>query len=324
MNQLISVIIPVYNVDPYLRRCLDSVLMQSYRNIEVLLIDDGSTDDSGKICDEYASIDSRIKVIHKMNEGLSVARNVGLEFAHGQWIAFLDSDDWIEPDMYYTLLKLAQDNKCLISSCNSRNCIIGDSLPEILDDDTVILLDLSAMIRALPEKRIMRFEVWNKLWHRDLIGETRFIPGQVSEDIHFDRILFLRAKSIVHINKTLHNYTVNRPGSTATTFKVNRMCVFEEFSSFIDDIQDATLKKYIANLALKFAVNMYNEAFWSKYDKKLRFQLLENFHKFYMIADGFFVISKMKVLLFKLSPLLFCIVSKLRTKYYKSYDSKNS
>ena len=100
MQALISVIVPVYNVAPYLRQCVDSILSQSYTNLEVLLIDDGSTDESGAICDEYAQQDSRVKVIHKSNGGLSSARNVGLSLASGEWISFVDSDDWLDTDIY--------------------------------------------------------------------------------------------------------------------------------------------------------------------------------------------------------------------------------
>ena len=98
-NKMLSIIVPVYNVEPYLRKCLDSIVNQTYRDLEILVIDDGSTDGSGKICDEYKR-DERVKVFHMKNRGLSCARNLGLDEAQGEWIGFVDSDDWIEPDMY--------------------------------------------------------------------------------------------------------------------------------------------------------------------------------------------------------------------------------
>ena len=107
---LISVIVPVYNVEKYLRQCLDSIINQTYRNLEIILVDDGSTDSSGIICDEYAQIDARIKVIHKENGGLSSARNAGLDVctSGGDFIAFVDSDDWLEPDMYERLYETSK------------------------------------------------------------------------------------------------------------------------------------------------------------------------------------------------------------------------
>lgn len=100
---MISVIVPMYNVELYLRKCLDSIVNQTYKNIEILIIDDGSTDNSGMICDEYAQKDDRIKVFHTENQGLSSARNLGLDEATGDWVGFVDSDDWIDDDMYDVL-----------------------------------------------------------------------------------------------------------------------------------------------------------------------------------------------------------------------------
>ena len=103
----ISVIVPVYKVEPYLRKCLDSIVGQTYQNLEIILVDDGSPDGCGAICDEYAAQDKRVRVIHKANGGVSSARNAGLTAATGEWIGWVDSDDWIEPDMYERMLELA-------------------------------------------------------------------------------------------------------------------------------------------------------------------------------------------------------------------------
>ena len=105
---LISVIVPVYNVEQYLPKCIDSILAQTYENLEIILVEDGTKDSSGVICDEYAAKDARIRVIHKENGGLSSARNAGMEIARGEYFGFVDSDDWIEPEMYENLMALAQ------------------------------------------------------------------------------------------------------------------------------------------------------------------------------------------------------------------------
>ena len=114
MNELISIIVPVYNVEQFLARCIDSIRAQTYRNIEILLIDDGSTDNSGRVCDEYAKQDGRIKVYHKPNGGVSSARNYGLDRATGKYIGFVDSDDFIAPDMYEYLIQLIKDTNAEI------------------------------------------------------------------------------------------------------------------------------------------------------------------------------------------------------------------
>lgn len=116
-SPLISIIVPVYNVEPYVSKCLESILRQTYQNIEIIIIDDGSTDGGSDICDAYAHKDKRIKVIHQSNEGVSGARNVGLRIAKGEFIGFVDSDDWIEADMYEYLLQNIQQQDADIAIC---------------------------------------------------------------------------------------------------------------------------------------------------------------------------------------------------------------
>ena len=123
VNPKISVIVPVYNTEKYLKRCIDSILAQSYSDFELLLIDDGSTDASPAICDEYATNDSRVRVFHKPNGGVSSARNLGLDNARGEWIAFVDSDDWIESEMLYLFISKAEKTDSDIVFCNHK-CIM--------------------------------------------------------------------------------------------------------------------------------------------------------------------------------------------------------
>lgn len=115
---LLSVIVPVYKVEPYLRRCIDSIRNQTYRNLQIILVDDGSPDDCGAICDEYTKVDDRIIAVHQENEGLSGARNNGLLFAKGEYIAFVDSDDWLHPQMYETLIRLIEDHRLDMARCS--------------------------------------------------------------------------------------------------------------------------------------------------------------------------------------------------------------
>lgn len=114
----ISIIVPVYKAEPYLKKCIDSILNQTFKDFELILVDDGSPDRCGEICDEYALKDSRIKIIHKENGGQSSARNVGLDIAQGEYIGFVDSDDWIEPDMYKKLFKVLKNDNVDMAICN--------------------------------------------------------------------------------------------------------------------------------------------------------------------------------------------------------------
>lgn len=118
--KLISIIVPVYMAEKYLNRCIESILCQTYKNFELILVDDGSPDTSGDLCDYWAGQDSRVKVIHKENGGASSARNCGLKIAKGKYIAFVDSDDWLEPNMYEQLYKLLEENKAQMAICGMR------------------------------------------------------------------------------------------------------------------------------------------------------------------------------------------------------------
>lgn len=175
---MISIIVPVYNVEPYLRKCLDSIINQTYRDLEILIIDDGSTDGSGAICDEY-KVDERVKVFHTDNRGLSAARNLGLDNAVGDWIGFVDSDDWIEPDMYSSLIKRAEETGADVVECGCYTDFATTSNKHPSLQRTVS--DKEA-VEALIRDEI-RTQVWNKIWKRHLFAEIRFPEGRSFEDV---------------------------------------------------------------------------------------------------------------------------------------------
>ena len=176
---MISIIVPVYNVEPYLRKCLDSILDQTYRDLEILIIDDGSTDGSGAICDEYAGKDDRIKVFHTENKGLSAARNLGLDNASGDWIGFVDSDDWIEPDMYEVLLRKAEETGADVVECGCHIDYRATSYEHPAIQRAVSDIDaVESLIRGE-----IRTQVWNKIWRSHLFTDIRFPEGHSFEDV---------------------------------------------------------------------------------------------------------------------------------------------
>jgi glycosyltransferase involved in cell wall biosynthesis len=315
MEVLISVIVPVYNVEKYLKRCIDSIINQTYKNLEIILIDDGSSDSSGEICDEYAILDLRIHVIHQKNKGLSAARNAGIELATGEWIAFLDSDDWIDSEMYEILLDNGIKNNADISTCQSRNVnakgeLLSSKTPNMIENQ---ITEMSAddIISGLYTLTKVRFEVWNKLWKRSLIGETRFIDGQVSEDVYFDRVLFTRTSKMVHTTRCLHNYLTQRKGNTNNSFKIARLCIFGEFDQWINDL-NVSNKTNLANLvsciAANFATDIYFEAVKREQSTEVKKRLQYQFKKYYKQANKYSEIrlsNKIKNLIFRISPKLF-------------------
>lgn len=209
MEPSITVIIPVYNVEKYVGRCLDSVCASLYRTLEILCIDDGSTDASGEICDRYAQKDDRIRVIHQTNQGLSAARNAGLEAAAGEYIAFVDSDDWIHPAYFQLLLQAAQEEKADLSICLFRHVSSQEDPAELQHPQPRIL----SLTQFLTDNRMKGF-VWGKLYRRDVIGTLRFDSHQKFEDIVFNILLSMDHPDlrVVLIDEILYSY-FRREGS---------------------------------------------------------------------------------------------------------------
>lgn len=198
----ISIIIPVYKSERFLRRCLDSVVNQTYKNLEIILVDDGSPDDCGIICDEYAEKDSRILVIHKENGGVSSARNVGLKAASGEWIGWVDSDDWIEPDMYEYLIGLTEKFSADVAQCGTvlekgrERELYGPSKEIILSDN-------------VPEWIFCSNNVWDKLYATHLVEGICFDEDVlVAEDLLFNLQVLQRSWNVVLGEKVKYHYNI--------------------------------------------------------------------------------------------------------------------
>lgn len=213
----ISVIVPVYNVEEYLPRCVDSILAQTYENLEVILVDDGSPDGSGAICDEYAAGDSRIRVIHKENGGLSSARNAGIDAAAGEYLAFVDSDDWIEPEMYGHMLGLMKKYNAKLV-CAGRYDVNGKTGEKSVG----LCPEKEECVTA--EEMVGRIFLWkgcdssacDKLYHRSLFTQFRYPEGKVCEDVPVTYRIVLQARRAVLCDRPFYNYC-HRPGSISTS-----------------------------------------------------------------------------------------------------------
>lgn len=211
MNDLISVIVPVYNVEKYLGQCLDSLVQQSYKALEILVIDDGSTDGSAEICDQYAAADERIQVFHTSNRGLSAARNLGLEHATGQYYAFLDSDDYIEPDLYERLYTALLSSGSDFSACGyfeeDNNRVLKT---KIFPCKTAYSPGECLEQYVSSKQGNVGPMVWNKLYQAELFDALRFPEHHNYEDIWaFPRILD-RCKKIQLVPEALYHHRMNR------------------------------------------------------------------------------------------------------------------
>lgn len=214
---LISVIVPVYNVREYVGKCLESICKQTYKNLEIIVVDDGSTDGSGVICDEYAAKDSRISIIHQANGGLSAARNAALDVAKGEFVGFVDSDDWIEPEMYECLFKTLFDNNVSISACSYFKDKDGHSEPYASGGEVYTRYGKDAMWELF-YNRTYKIFAWNKLYRRNLFEEIRFPVGMYGEDVAVIYRLLAKSGGVSYLKKPLYHYVCRKESITRQSY----------------------------------------------------------------------------------------------------------
>ena len=216
-NSLISVIVPVYNTKAYLGKCIKTIIDQSYKNLEIILIDDGSTDGTSVMCDEWSQKDARIKVFHLQNGGVSKARNFALEQCHGEWVSFVDSDDWLALDMYEILLALADKFEADTACCgawqgNEENYIVRNIWRRFKEDE-VCYNGGSALGNVIEQSGTL----WNKLLKRELIGCIRFNEKiRYAEDTLFLSEYLLKANCVAVTKTPLYYYRINRLGNVVS------------------------------------------------------------------------------------------------------------
>lgn len=208
---LISIIIPVYKVEKYLEKCIQSLINQTYENLQIILVDDGSPDNCGKICDEYAKKDHRIEVIHKSNGGLSDARNKGLEIAKGEYIGFVDSDDYIEADMYEVLYNLLKQYNADVSICNFYTVSQGKIAIKNAENGIKEYNRIEILKEVLLDNNIQSY-AWNKLYKKELFDEIKYPVGKKYEDIGTTFYLLEKCNKVVVTGKPEYYY-INRQDS---------------------------------------------------------------------------------------------------------------
>lgn len=210
----ISIIVPVFNIAPYIAKCIKSLSRQTFQEMEIILVDDGSTDESGKICDEFSQKDSRIIVIHKENGGLSSARNAGLSIASGKYIGFVDGDDWVAREMYQELYELAESEKAQIVSCQHKKVYENEK-----DENTENAGGTGTFTVLGKEEALKRFflreiseSIWDKLFLREMFEDIRFPLGEINEDTPVVAGLLIKSQKTVFVERELYFYR-KRPGS---------------------------------------------------------------------------------------------------------------
>lgn len=237
MNPAISIIVPVYNVEIYLEKCIESILNQTFTNFEIILVDDGSTDKSGEVCDGFAKKDNRIKVIHKKNGGLSSARNTGLEVAKGDYLGFVDSDDYINQYMFEKLYELCKKNNCDISICRFGR-YDNDNLINKKIEEHITEFNNVEGIRQLFKGILYRFSVCNKLFKTTCFENILFPEGRIHEDLSTTYKLFARAQKVIYTNYIGYIYVKRENSILTNKYNKKRLDAFlgwKEIISFIKD-----------------------------------------------------------------------------------------
>lgn len=218
----VSVVVPVYNVEDYLNYCVDSLLSQEYSNLEIILVDDGSTDRSPAICDSFLELDERVRVIHKANGGLSDARNVGLEASTGEYVSFVDSDDWVEPGFISTLLYAMLEHGKDIAVCG-RYDRHGDLSKANFVASELMVLSKEEALRQYLLGCIIDVAAWDKLYSAELIREYAFPLGKISEDMFIMHHVFEASNGCVHVSVPLYNYRHRDNSITTSRFSKKNM-----------------------------------------------------------------------------------------------------
>jgi glycosyltransferase involved in cell wall biosynthesis len=319
-NNLISIIIPVYNVEKYLNRCVDSIVNQTYSNIEIILVDDGSKDKSGEICDKYAMKDQRIKVFHKKNGGLSDARNYGLKEATGDYISFVDSDDWLETDIYE---KCMNSNKKydadIINFAMQINHSDGKYYNQIIKEET--LLCGNEGLIYLNSFRNLDISACNKIFKSSLFNDIEFPYGKLCEDCYIMFKIFHKAEKVL-ITPYLGYHYFKRKGSITLNNNINLdylYAYYEQMDYFKKYLPELL---YISESSYAFAnITMFNNAV-TKNNKRIEKETRKNVKEYAKsVYNNEYLPKKKKYqfLLFNRFNFIYKVLIKIRKKYGKKY-----
>ncbi len=236
-KDLVSIILPIYKVESYLERCIESVRRQTYQNIEIILVDDGSPDNCGRICDSYAKQDERIIVIHKENGGLSDARNVGIQKATGKYITLVDSDDYIEEDYVEFLYKLIQENNAQISICSHTVLYEnGTILPKSTHENSV--LDAKTVLERILYDEGIDLSAWAKMYDKKLFEKVQYPKGRLFEDAATTYLLIDQCSKIAIGSESKYRYMIRNNSITSADFSPKKMQLITSTKEMSDYVKE--------------------------------------------------------------------------------------
>ena len=301
---LISVIVPVYNTEKYLPKCLDSIIAQTFTDIEIICVDDGSTDNSAEILKQYRAKDKRLKIITQKNNGLSAARNAALEKAKGKYVSFIDSDDFVADSFLKKLFTALNESKCRISGCDFQK--IKDEGGYIKNhNETGKKVYDNALEVLLNRHNFIHFNVWNKLYTREIIGDIRFIEGVYFEDWIFNCCVFSKAEKFCWIDDKLYGYRLSENSIMRSPFsykKINDYAIGIKavYKYFSDNLPDKWQK--VRRTRISRTVKMLMNASRRSHDENIIRETADTLKELYAANligfEGLSLINKIKLLHF--------------------------
>ncbi len=324
MNKKVSIVVPIYNVEKYLDKCINSVVNQTYKNIEILLIDDGSTDNSGKIAEKWTKKDDRITVYHKANGGLSDARNYGIKKANGNYICFIDSDDWVENNYIERLLLKICENDCDISICNPIYDF-EDSISKVKqkkNSKNNYIMNSEEAILQLNNFRYFDMSAWCKLYKIELFNNIKFPKGKYCEDFYIMYKLFDKANKIIYFNEYLYHY-IQRKGSITNSKNLRYDFIYAAYQQMIFvERKYPKLKNVVRSAYASSILTIYNKSIENKIllkpDIKEKFITeVKNNYKYVKENSQIPLIKKFQIFLFSKNRTIYKIFFKLYKLVFK-------
>ena len=324
MNKnLISIIVPIYNVEKYLDKCINSIVHQTYKNIEIILVDDESPDNCPLICDEWAKKDKRIVVLHKKNGGLSDARNEGIKKAKGDYLCFVDSDDFIEEKYLEKLLESLIKHKTDVSQCginyvdnNNKN------IKTIGYDKDILITGRNAIIESLNEHFIENEVVWNKLYKKDIFNEIKFPNGKVHEDEYTTYKILYNEKNISIIKDALYNYRQSDNSIMRSNYSIKKYQDLDDaynekilyFKEKKDEvIYDMVIRSYLSNLSNIYIKLKKSSVINPEVYKRIKMDY-KFWYKYIIKSRNISLKNKIKVSIFYISPRVYMKLKKYKKR----------
>ena len=315
MNSKISVIVPIYNVEKYLSKCIDSIINQTYTNLEIILVDDGSPDNCGIMCDDYSLKDNRIKVIHKKNGGLSHARNIGLEIATGDYISFIDSDDYIHKEFYEILISLIVKYNADIAQCEflkvyEEGINNSNNYKSYIDEKIIMLSNNEALNNLYNKNCVNTVVVWNKLYKKQLFKNIRYPKGKIHEDEYTTYKVLFNASKVVLTSRQMYYYLQRSSSIMGEEFNIKRLDRLDAYFGQVLFYNDKKMFKLEEKAKIKFEglIRASMSKVWKSNldNKKQIFDSLINYYRknYNLFSDNLNISFKKKstMLLFKYSP----------------------